>query len=137
MVFFSDLYFVSNFFFRVLVVARGCKRLNSPPTLSFHQYMPQTTVVGMAAFPPPLPFLAIPGLPLKAWSSWKQGFLSFLGASGLDDTAPKGKKQIPFLMPGLEGQRIVTAFRIDAEPVAEGVNELDAFVSALNEHQGR
>ncbi|KAG0419018.1 hypothetical protein HPB47_004422 [Ixodes persulcatus] len=81
--------------------------------------------MAMAALFPPAPFLAVPGLPLQAWPSWKQAFLSFLGASGLDDVAPKRKKQ---------GQRIVTAFRLDAEPIAEGVNEFDALVSALEKH---
>lgn len=90
--------------------------------------------MAMAALPPSAPFLAVPGLPLQAWPSWKQAFLSFLGASGLDGVAPKRKKQILFSFLGVEGQRIVTAFRLDAEPVAEDVNEFDAFVSALEKH---
>ncbi|KAM7289736.1 uncharacterized protein ISCGN_029864 [Ixodes scapularis] len=94
----------------------------------------QITVVQSAALPPPPPFLAVPGPPPQAWPAWKETFMSFLGAAGLEGVDPKRKKQILFSLLGIEGQRIVSAFGFTNLPHSELLDEFETFLAAVESH---
>ncbi|KAM7287927.1 uncharacterized protein ISCGN_031618 [Ixodes scapularis] len=94
----------------------------------------QITVVQSAALPPPPPFLAVPGPPPLAWPAWKETFMSFLGAAGLEGVDPKRKKQILFSLLGIEGQRIVSAFGFTNLPHSELLDEFETFLAAVESH---
>ncbi|KAM7284513.1 uncharacterized protein ISCGN_001607, partial [Ixodes scapularis] len=94
----------------------------------------QITVVQSAALPPPPPFLAVPGPPPQAWPAWKETFMSFLGAAGLEGVDPKRKKQILFSLLGIEGQRIVSAFGFTNLPHSELLDEFETFLAAAESH---
>ncbi|XP_040068520.1 uncharacterized protein LOC120841647 [Ixodes scapularis] len=92
------------------------------------------TVIQSAALPPPTPFLAVAGSLPQAWPAWKETFLSFLGASGLEQVEPRRKKQLLFSLLGVEGQRIVAAFGLTNLPATELHDEFDTFMTAVEKH---